>query len=909
MIPYLDKDFLRALDQYHHKTVYAKIIALNYQEEPIEQIEGVVTGGSISVDGSSSVRRSCSLTLVAKNLTINNVYWGLSSKVSILIGLENHINPKYESIIWFKQGIYILTDFKTSHVVNNYTISLTGKDKMCLLNGDIGGTFNAETDLGIEYVKNDVNEIQEHQVPIYNIITEMIHHYANEKFSNIVIRDVDIFGLQLLENKSPELVYYLLYATNENYENGIKTLKGILTNDNQDAISCIGLADITKVSDIESYTDQIIFYQMLEEDDINLIDNFENYSIFNYQGERYYIRRIARGDTIGYKPIKLIYPGELIASVGESITSILDKIVKTFGDFEYFYNLDGQFIFQKKQTYINTSWNNIVTINNETYVNPALLSNKVAYTFDNATLITSFANSPQLNNIKNDYTVWGKKRTSDGAEVPIHARYAIDSKPWYYKAFDGRIFITANGYEQYSKLKAEYEEEWLRRRLEEIEASGKILFKKIQVPEYLQKDNGTSDWWDITNWADYYKLLTGSYPDERLDHYGTERPPANTILTFPDGSTYNISNNLIFDTERDTHNPYYGEELQSNGRKKGYHFCSKDGLTEWYSQSQWYPFQHGFTGCQHNYTEFLYLDSKNNCQSFIYKPQIPESSMTDDVIDMIDNIIIDEEFNIDDAIICDWREIIFQMAKDYYQHYHQNGFQHELMKNNRLFDELTLYPTGQTGYEQYYHDINGFWRQLYLGFDEVAETIDLNNYYTNPTDHYYKWHRDVVNAPSELLFWFDFFDNKQSQIEAFSVPAIGDRAKNVSDDNIRAVIYTDTPDIVYANAGDNDVISTFSNGYQIYVDPDGIADTLSISARGKSIHDEIDSMLYKYSFFNNSITLNCLPIYYLEPNTIISVNDELSNIHGYFSLNKFTIPLTYNGTMSITAVEIPQRIY
>jgi hypothetical protein len=38
----------------------------------------------------------------------------------------------------------------------------------------------------------------------------------------------------------------------------------------------------------------------------------------------------------------------LIAKVGESVTSVLDKIKNMLVEFEYFYNLDGQFIFQKK---------------------------------------------------------------------------------------------------------------------------------------------------------------------------------------------------------------------------------------------------------------------------------------------------------------------------------------------------------------------------------------------------------------------------------------------------------------------------------------------------------------------------------------------------------------------------------
>jgi hypothetical protein len=31
---------------------------------------------------------------------------------------------------------------------NNYSISLSGKDKMCLLNGDIGGSLPASIDFG-----------------------------------------------------------------------------------------------------------------------------------------------------------------------------------------------------------------------------------------------------------------------------------------------------------------------------------------------------------------------------------------------------------------------------------------------------------------------------------------------------------------------------------------------------------------------------------------------------------------------------------------------------------------------------------------------------------------------------------------------------------------------------------------
>jgi hypothetical protein len=40
----------------------------------MEEITGKITSGSISVDGNSSVRRTCNLTLVANDVEVNNFY-------------------------------------------------------------------------------------------------------------------------------------------------------------------------------------------------------------------------------------------------------------------------------------------------------------------------------------------------------------------------------------------------------------------------------------------------------------------------------------------------------------------------------------------------------------------------------------------------------------------------------------------------------------------------------------------------------------------------------------------------------------------------------------------------------------------------------------------------------------------
>jgi hypothetical protein len=130
MIDY-DREFLRELDKHRSKTTYARIISLTLNETPIQAIEGRVTQGSINLDGDSAVRRSCSLTMVAKDVDIKDYYWGLDTKFKLEIGLQNTIDDRYPEIIWFPQGIYIITSFSTALATNSYTINIQGKDKMC----------------------------------------------------------------------------------------------------------------------------------------------------------------------------------------------------------------------------------------------------------------------------------------------------------------------------------------------------------------------------------------------------------------------------------------------------------------------------------------------------------------------------------------------------------------------------------------------------------------------------------------------------------------------------------------------------------------------------------------------------------------------------------------------------------
>ena len=72
--PLLDIEFLKKLYSYHHREIFARVTALTFEERPVECIEGRITGGSVNVDGTSSMRRSCSLTMVANDVNIREYY-------------------------------------------------------------------------------------------------------------------------------------------------------------------------------------------------------------------------------------------------------------------------------------------------------------------------------------------------------------------------------------------------------------------------------------------------------------------------------------------------------------------------------------------------------------------------------------------------------------------------------------------------------------------------------------------------------------------------------------------------------------------------------------------------------------------------------------------------------------------
>ena len=883
--PLFDFNFLIELMNYQHREVYARITLLTQNELPLQQIEGRVTGGSINVDGNSALRRTCNLSLILKDQSeINSFYWAFKQKFKLEIGLSNAIDKKYPEIIWFKQGIFIIASHDMSQSVNNYTITINGKDKMCLLNGDLSGSLFSTVDFGaMEYHDLDTNTVTKTQIPLKDIIYEAVHSYGNESVENIIINDLDDFGLELLEYRNEKPLFGLCDKD--------KKVSSMILDENHPVWigkeqTTIGNKKIIYVNNSSLVTDP-----NAQPTKVKINEN---------DTDVYTVLKFEYGDLAGYRTTDLVYAGELIGNVGESLTSVLDKIRNMLGEFEYFYNVDGKFVFQKKKKYISMPWNSSEqdsTNELQLYLDDSLPIIKL---LDNK-LITSFANRPNLANVRNDFCVWGTYRSVSGANIPIHMRYAIDEKPVEYmpirpmkqeKIADGKvqtIFLDKNYFGA----------------IDEGVENGEIT-------SYYATESLTSDKWD---WRELIYQMALDYrkcqkDNDFLYNLASKNPQYSTGRTGYEQYYTDLEGfwRMLYDPKPE---PEFieidGSKINGSNRNKAYiaNPHRKITLDEYNNKTfkpeelfvlqsiridgkeseikTFYPFI-GSSACRlYEGSSYYYL--KGDSYQLTDKSEILNS------IDM-QKIYLDEAGK---------RSVVDERY---------NNFTGDLWVRDSVKQSVsTLSDIHKTAYnislsENQFPNAYFIWsvKDNYGTLSEEEETAYEIIYLLEESNYNSKtyWHKNVHEDPSKLTFWLDFLGTEDSDIFKYSVKEIGSRTKFINDSAVKVIQYDEIPEVIFVSKIDEEAPS----GYTKIQLPSGYEGLFSISTKGKSAKERIDELLYTHSYSIESTAINTIPIYYLEPNTRILIRDEKSNIDGEYLVSKITIPLTYNGTMNLTATKI-----
>lgn len=634
MFEYLnDMDFLTQLDKLHMRVQYAKIILLSFKdEEPIKEIQGSITSGNLSVNGSSAIRRTINLTMLASidnsNLEDIDNEISINKKIKVLIGYDNPLKSykNYGDIIWFPCGLFVLSSANISRSTSGWNISITGKDKMCLLDGTAGGTLPASITFHESLVQLDNGDVEIQYPTIFQIIYEAVNHWGGEAIENIIITDIDEEIKMLVRYMGDKPVYF--------------------SND----------------------------YQSL-----------------SFEAQEDYPHMFSYGQDAGYKYTDFTYPGELVLNAGDTVVTLLDKIVSTLGNYEYFYNIDGKFVFQEIKNYLNTG-SPLLELSPEDYVR-SYNNAKFLYSFTDLDTTTAITRNPKYDNVKNDFYVWGKRKTSTGVEVSIRYHLAIDDKP--------------------------------------------------------DIDLAMQNMWEV---KDKKSNLIVRYDFNTLDDYSVDDYTVTLVGTPCD---------------------------------------------EW--------------------REELYRRALNA---------------------QVSNSVYDNYY--DSELIAEWRNL--------------------------------------------YNPMNKNW---------------------DATNH---WNPDVFNDPGSINFWLDFIDTS-SALGKYSIKNIGRRTKVVNNNDIKTVYNSEVPDVVFIEGLDQDLIVKYQGiGQRFFILTNEYYDMFSISTTGTSCFDQIREMMYQNLCYNTTISLTCLPKYYIEPNNIIRVEDKDSNIYGNYQITQYSLPLTYNGTMSITATEVLTRV-
>lgn len=634
MFEYLnDMDFLTQLDKLHMRVQYAKIILLSFKdEEPIKEIQGSITSGNLSVNGSSAIRRTINLTMLASidnsNLEDIDNEISINKKIKVLIGYDNPLKSykNYGDIIWFPCGLFVLSSANISCSTSGWNISITGKDKMCLLDGTAGGTLPASITFHESLVQLDNGDVEIQYPTIFQIIYEAVNHWGGEAIENIIITDIDEEIKMLVRYMGDKPVYFS-----------------------------------------------------------------DDYQSLSFEAQEDYPHMFSYGQDAGYKYTDFTYPGELVLNAGDTVVTLLDKIVSTLGNYEYFYNIDGKFVFQEIKNYLNTG-SPLLELSPEDYVR-SYNNAKFLYSLTDLDTTTAITRNPKYDNVKNDFYVWGKRKTSTGVEVSIRYHLAIDDKP--------------------------------------------------------DIDLAMQNMWEV---KDKKSNLIVRYDFNTLDDYSVD-----------------------------------------------------------------------------DYTVTLV------------------------------------------GIPCDeWREELYRRALN-------------AQVSNSVYDNY------------YDSELIAEWRNLY---NPMNKNWDATNH----------WNPDVFNDPGSINFWLDFIDTS-SALGKYSIKNIGRRTKVVNNNDIKTVYNSEVPDVVFIEGLDQDLIVKYQGiGQRFFILTNEYYDMFSISTTGTSCFDQIREMMYQNLCYNTTISLTCLPKYYIEPNNIIRVEDKDSNIYGNYQITQYSLPLTYNGTMSITATEVLTRV-
>lgn len=838
------REFLKKIDNFINQKQYVRITLLDWNEAPLKEIAGEVTSGSITKDSSSSVRRTvsfqCSVDYNKYFIEDQSMDFAINKKVFIEIGIKNYTDeyPQYP-ILWFPQGVFFISSFSASSASNSaIQISLTLKDKMAGLNGEVGGTFPTTVILDTLETQNTSGEYVTEKVLVYNIIRELVNHFGGDSLNNIVIEDVPLRIKRVLKwNGSNPLYIQRIDPTNSG-----------------EAVAFNFKTELAEGDDKNSYT------------------QYNN------------------GYDIGYEYDDFFYTSDLTANAGETVTSVLDKIVQYLGNYEYFYDEYGIFHFREIKNYLNTSQGKVALdeMDKNNYLIDVNMSKSI-YSFTDNNNIISINLNPQYENIKNDYVIQGKRQGSnDSQSYPVRYHLVIDNKP---KPID--TDNQGNYYNEYKDLVVYVEPE--------------TSLTKIAFP--VTVNVGSDEQPLLGNFSDLAsKYMPGDLSliytcydvvqETPIFHYkdGVSSERLGDFLVPNDGEKEDQNNKNQWLTLEDTGNPF----LNNKGEQVVY---KEYGQCFYYWSGETYKM----------------IDE---IKAYYPKDEIPNKkiSSSDIYYGLADQTGIIKKTQ-EPYRTRDWRTEIYMQGllarikgTDANTYYNNLANKIQTATNRTTSWVENVYSTIQSSRVDssfYFEELESFWPTIY--------DLETQKFYGDET----KYVEVIDSVTQEKVkkatqfsltdgnYFLDMIDATESGLGQFSIANIGRRSDVVSKDEVNCLFAPEIPDVIIITIGADDQDErrneAVDNGEPVMQIPQNIAQSLRTGGYKNPAFDQIKYELYLHTSYQTSLSITARPIFYLEPNSRVSISDRSTNTYGDYIIQSLSLPLGGSGTMSVSCTEALER--
>lgn len=125
------------------REVFVKIQLLSAQGQVLDELQGDVIDGDVSIDAESDIRRTCNLDLYVKDRSLfvgeKRKVW-LDKTVRLYYGIRHQ---RTQEILWYPLGIYLFNEQSYEYSAVTHTLSVSCADRMSRLtglrSGQIGG--------------------------------------------------------------------------------------------------------------------------------------------------------------------------------------------------------------------------------------------------------------------------------------------------------------------------------------------------------------------------------------------------------------------------------------------------------------------------------------------------------------------------------------------------------------------------------------------------------------------------------------------------------------------------------------------------------------------------------------------------------------------------------------------------